>query len=96
MTPLPCPFCGGTEVSVVEGSTFRWSVAECDGCGARCGEIRVNTTSAMSWNERAAAAKADAIDEWNRRAPMTEQQSDALVDAWNQGYETGRNEAGFT
>ena len=42
LEPLPCPFCGGTDIIVMDGSTFRWVVATC-GCGAACGEVRVQT-----------------------------------------------------
>ena len=69
MTLLPCPFCGETGVTVVEGSTFRWMFAACDHCGASCGEVRVQTHgdgTPEQWREQ---GKRDAIDEWNRRAP---------------------------
>ena len=70
MTLLPCPFCGETGVTVVEGSTFRWMFAACDHCGASCGEVRVQTHgdgTPEQWREQ---GKRDAIDEWNRRAPV--------------------------
>ena len=52
---LPCPFCGAVGISIKEGSTFRWEVAECDNCGAQCGEVR------KGWH--------DALTEWNMRSP---------------------------
>lgn len=68
MTPLPCPFCGYTDVSVRPGSTFRWVSAGCNGCGAQAGEVRVDTLS--QWRVQAQAeAELRAIEEWNRRAP---------------------------
>lgn len=30
----PCPFCGHVGLEFSEGSTFRWIVASCGGCGA--------------------------------------------------------------
>jgi Fe-S-cluster containining protein len=65
--PLPCPFCGHVGLSHNEGSTFRWLMTECNGCGAQCGEERINTLSM----ERSAAmeqAKEAAIATWNTRA----------------------------
>lgn len=64
--PLPCPFCGHVGLSQSEGSTFRWLSTECNGCGAQCGEERINTMTM----ERGAAieqAKEAAIKTWNTR-----------------------------
>ena len=60
---LPCPFCGCQTVTVQEGSTFRWAVAECDNCGARCGEVRINTMKARNEEE----IRELAVQEWNIR-----------------------------
>lgn len=30
----PCPFCGETGLDFDEGSTFRWLLPSCKGCGA--------------------------------------------------------------
>ena len=68
--PLPCPFCGMDEVTVVQGSTFRWRVAECGGCGARCGEVRCQTTGTGTPAEWETEATGDAIAEWNTRATL--------------------------
>ncbi len=65
--PLPCPFCGHVGLSHREGSTFRWLVTECNGCGAQCPEERINTMTM----ERSAAieqAAEAAIQTWNTRA----------------------------
>jgi len=64
MTPLPCPFCGNSEVIFVAGSTHRWLVAECNVCGAHCGETRAKTLTEVNDD----AAKARATAEWNTRA----------------------------
>lgn len=66
--PLPCPFCGEIGVTVRVGSTFRWLVAECDNCGATCGEVRVQTTGDGTPAERIKAATPAAIAAWNTRA----------------------------
>ena len=66
--PLPCPFCGHTGVNVHETSTFRWRVAECNNCGAQCGEVRVQTTGEGTQEEWERQAKEDALKEWNTRA----------------------------
>ena len=64
VSPLPCPFCGDTDIAVVEGSTFRWRQVECNNCGARCGETRVRTIPPIDADEN----ERFAIEEWNKRA----------------------------
>ena len=64
----PCPFCGSTEVRVVDGSTFRWRLAQCQGCGAQAGEVRIQTLgegTPLDWECKATRL---ALDEWNKRA----------------------------
>ena len=56
-----CPFCGGTDVSVEEGSTFRWAVAICNTCDAAAPEAR-----AIHGDEK--KTQEAALTEWNRRA----------------------------
>ena len=76
--PLPCPFCGHVGLSQYEGSTFRWLATECNGCGAQCGEERINTMTM----ERSAAieqAKVAAIETWNTRAAQPEQQAEPVA-----------------
>jgi transcription elongation factor Elf1 len=65
--PLPCPFCGCAEVTVQQGSTFRWLIAACQGCGAQSGEVRVQTMGAGTPSEWADAGEALTIAEWNKR-----------------------------
>ena len=67
LCPRPCPFCGGSNVSTHEGSTFRWMYAGCDSCGAQAGEVRVQTIgdgTKVLWLQQ---ARRDAIEEWNKR-----------------------------
>ena len=66
MTTKPCPFCGCTEINVIEGSTFRWVLATCNDCGASSGEVRKDTLSLDRMVAEQEARK-DAITEWNRR-----------------------------
>ena len=76
--PLPCPFCGHVGLSHNEGSTFRWLSTECNGCGAQCGEERINTMTM----ERSAAieqAKEAAIKAWNTRAAQPPQQAEPVA-----------------
>ena len=61
MELLPCPFCGGTDVSVEEGSTFRWAVAICNNCDAAAPEARAIHGDKKKTQEAA-------LTEWNRRA----------------------------
>lgn len=64
---LPCPFCGHVGVTMTEGSTFRWRILECAGCGATTGEVRHNTVA----DDQVAAeeaTRAEAIAAWNTRA----------------------------
>ena len=63
LNPLPCPFCGHVGVNVHEASTFRWLVAECNNCGAQCGEVRRDTRKISTEAEN----KEIAITEWNTR-----------------------------
>ena len=56
-----CPFCGGTEVTVEEGSTYRWAVTTCADCGATASEVRNIPDDEKKTHELALA-------EWNRRA----------------------------
>lgn len=65
--PLPCPFCGGTEVSAEVGSSFRWWVASCISCGAQAGEVRRQTLGEGTNEEWDAAARIAALEEWNKR-----------------------------
>jgi Lar family restriction alleviation protein len=66
----PCPFCGGSDVSISEGETFRWMFAECDACGARASDVRVKTMGEGTKEEYKAEAEARAIQEWNTRAEV--------------------------
>ncbi len=71
-TVMPCPFCGEKSITIHEGSTFRWMVAECNGCGATCGEVRVQTAGQglpAHWKMK---AEQDAVDEWNKRVLFDE------------------------
>lgn len=66
--PLPCPFCGHVGLEFKEGSTFRWIIAECGGCGASRGETRIQTFGEGTRDEWMADVQADAIQECNTRA----------------------------
>jgi Lar family restriction alleviation protein len=68
----PCPFCGSSEVEVVQGETFRWRLAQCHQCGAKGPEVAVQTTSDSK------CLRADTIEGW-----MLYAQKRALED-WNQ------------
>lgn len=65
----PCPFCGCQNISIVAGSTFRWRAAQCNNCGAQCGEVRIETSGpgADEWDSK---ARELAIAEWNKRVVM--------------------------
>lgn len=67
--PLPCPFCGFVGLDFQEGSTFRWLLPSCGGCGATRGETRIQTIGDGTKEEWLEAAKANAIEEWNDRTP---------------------------
>jgi hypothetical protein len=70
LEPLPCPFCGGHEVTIVEGGSFRWRLAQCCNCGAQSGEVRVQTLGDGTKEEWEAQAERNAIAEWNTRAAL--------------------------
>ena len=63
MKLLPCPFCGGTDVSVEEGSTFRHAVAICNNCDAAAPE-------ALAIHGDKKKTQEAALTEWNRRASI--------------------------
>lgn len=71
--PKPCPFCGHVGLDFREGSTFRWIVADCAGCGASVGETRIQTLGDGTKEEWMAEAQKDAIAAWNRRAALAAQ-----------------------
>jgi len=66
---LPCPFCGHVGLDFAEGSTFRWIVAICGGCGVSLAETRIQSLGEGTKEEWMAEAKEDAIASWNRRTP---------------------------
>lgn len=65
--PLPCPFCGHVGLDFADGSTHRWGLASCAGCGATCGETRRAYPPDDKWH-------ASAIKDWNTRAKPEAQQ----------------------
>lgn len=67
MKPLPCPFCGESDVHMHEGSTFRWRIISCAQCGATGGEVRADTLE-KDHEKREADVYIKAVEEWNRRA----------------------------
>ena len=67
LEPLPCPFCGGTDIIVMDGSTFRWVFAACQDCGGASGEVRVQT-SGKPRDEALIEAAHRSIVEWNTRS----------------------------
>ena len=68
MDAKPCPFCGQTVITVVDGDTFRWRHVECAACGATGPEIRCQTMGEGTPAEWELNAEADAIEAWNKRA----------------------------
>jgi hypothetical protein len=52
---MPCPFCGGQFLSVIDGSTYRWWTVQCEECDATCGDC----------NRRGEEAPAALIKAWN-------------------------------
>jgi len=65
---MPCPFCGGTDVGVYEGETFRWRYARCENCGAQSPDVRVQTMGEGTKEQWEAVGVIDAMKEWNKRA----------------------------
>ena len=78
----PCPFCGETNVIFREGSTFRWWLAECGECGATSSEVRRQSAGDGANEEWDAAARVDALREWNTRADAAE--VEAMRAAWSE------------
>lgn len=89
--PLPCPFCGHVGLEFKEGSTFRWIIAECGGCGASRGETRIQTFGEGTRDEWMADVQADAIQEWNTRAILASARSQPVQEPLtNAQIEEGR------
>lgn len=65
--PLPCPFCGSTDIGMIVGSTFRWRMMCCNGCGAQSGEVRAQTMGEGMRHDWELEAERAAIAEWNKR-----------------------------
>ena len=57
----PCPFCGGTNIQIEEGTSYRWRVAVCADCGAQAPEARVTSLEGID------ADRGAAFREWNTR-----------------------------
>lgn len=76
---LPCPFCGHVGLDFTEGSTFRWRIAQCAGCGATTGEERIQTTGEGTKEEWEAVCRARLIAAWNRRATLSQQGGGAVA-----------------
>lgn len=77
LKPLPCPFCGHIGLQFESGSTYRWGIASCAGCGATCGEVRRNYPDDGQWH-------AEAVEAWSRRAQPAQAVpllTDAEIDA---------------
>lgn len=68
--PLPCPFCGSKLFEVGEGSTFRWRVPSCGECGATSGEVRIDTLSDKTQEQKELECRQRAIEQWNTRAEL--------------------------
>ena len=66
---LPCPFCGSHDVQVVEGSTFRWLLVQCNCCAACGPDVRKQTAGSGTNEDWQRNGERAAIAEWNRRAP---------------------------
>lgn len=67
--PKPCPFCGHSEIGVVEGESFRYCRSMCAYCGAQSPEVRKDTM-ADDRDSAESEAHARAIEEWNTRADL--------------------------
>ena len=69
--PLPCPFCSYAEITVVDGSTFRWRHAACENCGSYGPEVRAQTLGRGTKENWDSVAVHDATYMWNIRTPQT-------------------------
>jgi Lar family restriction alleviation protein len=66
VTPKPCPFCGYTFITVIEGTTFRWCKASCSYCEASGPEVRGRLDTTDVREEQ--TARIEAIKAWNQRS----------------------------
>ena len=89
--PLPCPFCGRVGLDFEDGSTYRWGIASCGGCGASAGEVRREYPDQGNWH-------VDAIAEWNRRTtspqlkPLTDEEIREICKEFVQYIKNGQDE----
>lgn len=56
--PLPCPFCGGTDVREDHNMRNHFEEIFCDECGATVSVEGTHSDAVMGWNRRAAPASA--------------------------------------
>lgn len=66
-TPLPCPFCGDVDSSIVEKGPVGWSAWACDNCGAHGPEVyrkRIGEGSPLDLEEELLVR---CIEAWNKR-----------------------------
>ena len=68
LEPLPCPFCGGTDILVIKGRTFPFVSAQCSKCGAECGEVEFHPLPSWGKDNFLEYTKQKAFTEWNKRA----------------------------
>jgi Lar family restriction alleviation protein len=66
--PLPCPFCGQTEITFQWSDGLRWVMAVCKNCGASACEVRSQTSGDGTLQEWREFAEQRALKEWNTRA----------------------------
>lgn len=85
--PKPCPFCGHVGLEFGDGSTYRWGIAYCGACAATCGEVRREYPDTGKWH-------AEAIKEWNTRAPLPDELRRFLDAAAGEGFELDGVDAG--
>jgi hypothetical protein len=80
----PCPFCGGTDISAVEGSTFRWAYLACNTCGGNRGDCR-KANSALTAD--APENMVELAEDWNRRASPSSPSGDGQVSRLREALE---------
>lgn len=68
---LPCPFCGSTSINVIEGSTFRWRMPQCDNCGACGPEVRVQTMGEGTPEKWCHDVELECMKVWNTRCNIS-------------------------
>lgn len=74
----PCPFCGHVGLDFSDGSTYRWGLVSCGGCGTSM-EVRRSYPDDFKWHK-------EGVELWNTRTPTRELVAMKIEDEYVRNY----------